>query len=176
MLRAADLLKKQIENVSVILSCAPSVNIRLIQSIVNAHSDNSDYDIVSGGASPIFQRSSLVIAASGTVTLEAAIFGIPMIVIYSVSGFSYRIGKALVRVSHICLANLIAGKTVAPELIQEDASPEMIAKTAAHMLNNPSELKRLQEEYKTIRHILGDRGASHRTADIAKNILQRNPM
>ena len=75
----------------------------------------------------IFNRSNLVVAASGTVTLEAAIAGTPTVIIYKVSPLSYLVGRLLVRVDRIGLVNLIADKELMPELIQGQASPERIA-------------------------------------------------
>ena len=81
-------------------------------------------EIFDGGARAIFSRCHLVLAASGTVTLEAAIAGVPMIVIYRVSPLSYLLGRIMIRVTHISLVNLIAGREIVPELIQNEVSPE----------------------------------------------------
>jgi lipid-A-disaccharide synthase len=72
-------------------------------------------------------RAGLLVAASGTVTLEAALHGMPTVIIYKVSPLSYWIGKRLIKVKHIGIANLIAQKELQPELIQDDASPQNIA-------------------------------------------------
>jgi lipid-A-disaccharide synthase len=79
--------------------------------------------------------SDLAIAASGSVTLEAAILGTPTIVIYKISPLSYILAKILVNVPHISLPNIIAGKEIFPEFIQQ-LNPEKIAEKALYMLNN----------------------------------------
>ncbi len=82
------------------------------------------------------EEASLVIAASGTVTLQAAMSGTPTVVIYRTSAFTYRIGKSLVRVPWIAMPNLLAGKKVFPELIQKEAIAEKIANEAVSFLED----------------------------------------
>jgi len=112
-------------------------------------------------------------AASGTVTLESAISGTPMVIIYKVSSVSFRLGKAMIRVKNIGLVNLIAGKEIVPELIQEEASSTRIADTIFKMLSDPSGLKQLSLELLALRDKLGGPGASERVADIAFRMLEK---
>ena len=119
----------------------------------------------------IFNRSIFVIASSGTVTLESAISGTPMVVIYKVSLVSYWVGRALIRVKNVGLVNLIAGKEIVPELLQNKASPGNIADTVFRMLNDSTGLEKLRGELLNTREMLGGPGASKRVADIALNML-----
>lgn len=173
MLQTATILKERIKDVSFLISKASSIDEEFIQAIIKSSlvSSNLAYEIISIGASSVFEKSTLAIAASGTVTLEGAIIGTPMIVIYKVSNVSYHIGKALIRVKHICLANLIAGKAVVPELIQENANPKRISEIALDLLNHPHKMEQLKEEFKIVRQLLGKPGASKRTAELVKNLL-----
>jgi lipid-A-disaccharide synthase len=107
------------------------------------------------------------------VTLEAAISGTPMVIIYKVSPVSYFLGKNMIQVKHIGLVNLIAGKEIVPELIQEAASPDRIANTVFKMLSDPPGLKKLGLELLNIRDKLGGPGASERVANIAFSMLER---
>jgi len=75
--------------------------------------------LAEGQTYDVMNLSDLLVMASGTATLEAALLEKPMVIIYRVSPLSYWIGKALIRVKHIGLVNLVAGKSVAPELIPE---------------------------------------------------------
>jgi lipid-A-disaccharide synthase len=95
-----------------------------------------------------------------------------MVIIYKVSPVSYRLGKAMIRVKNIGLVNLIAGKEIVPELIQEDASSTRIASTVYKMLNDPTGLKQLSLELLALRDKLGGPGASGRVADIAFRMLE----
>jgi lipid-A-disaccharide synthase len=172
MLKAANLLQKRYAGLSFLISLSDSVNETRVRNILNRHRGRATVEIVDQGVEAVFQRSGFVIAASGTVTLEAAIAGIPMVIIYKVSPVSYRLGKALIRVDHISLVNLISGKRLVPELIQADASPMKIADTVEKMLSNTSGLKRIREELVMIRERLGGPGASDRVAQIALNLLR----
>jgi lipid-A-disaccharide synthase len=120
----------------------------------------------------IFERSRLVIAVSGTVTLEAAISGTPTVIIYSVSPLSYWIGRALISVKHIGLINLIAGKEIVPELIQKDAAPEHIAECVIALLNKPEKLENMCADLLLAQERLGAPGASRRAAALAFELLE----
>jgi lipid-A-disaccharide synthase len=119
----------------------------------------------------IFGSCRLAIVASGTASLEAAIFGIPTIIVYSVSTLSYMIAKLLVHVPHIGLANLIANKRVLPELVQDQAVAHEIAATALHLLSDGEAYRRMQNELRGVRKQLGRAGASDRVAAIACGMM-----
>ncbi len=172
MLKAANLLQKRYSGLSFLISLSDSVNETRVRNILNRHRGTAAVEIVDQGVEAVFQRSGFVIAASGTVTLEAAIAGIPMVIIYKVSPTSYQLGKALIRVDHISLVNLISGKRLVPELIQAEASPMKIADTVEKVLSDTSGLKRIREELVMIRERLGGPGASDRVAQIALNLLR----
>jgi lipid-A-disaccharide synthase len=87
------------------------------------------------------EQSQLLVAASGTVTLEAALHGIPTVIIYKVSPVSYWLGKRLIKVKHIGITNLIVEKELQPELIQDDASPQNIAEAVTTMISDPGTVK-----------------------------------
>ena len=131
--------------------------------------------VVEGLTYDVMNLSELLIMSSGTATLEAAIFGKPMVIIYKVSFISYWIGRALVHVKHIGLVNLVAGKGIAPELLQKDATPERIAKEALRILNDPALRQEMTESMIEVRKNLGEPGAVQRAARIVHAMLQENP-
>jgi lipid-A-disaccharide synthase len=110
--------------------------------------------------------------ASGTVSLEAAIHATPAIIVYEVSQLSYRLGKLLVDVPHIGMANLIAGKQVLPELIQKEVTAENIARIAVNLLTDRDAYCHMKNELKHIRQLLGKPGASDRVAEIACRLME----
>jgi lipid-A-disaccharide synthase len=171
MLGAAQILFKRINNVKFIISLAPGVKRKSVEEIVNNHKGAADFEIVSGHVRKIFEKSSVVIAASGTVTLESAIAGTPMVIIYKVSPISYWLGRAMIQVKHIGLVNLITGKKIVPELLQDQASPIRIADTVFNMLSDASGLEKLRLELLQVKDALGGPGAADRVADIAIGIL-----
>ena len=170
MLEAASLIVKKMNRVKIVVSLAPTVEREYVEKIIEKHCAY-DYDIISGGADQILKTSSLVVAASGTVTLEAAIAGIPMVIIYKVSPVSYRLGKAMIKVPNICLVNLIAGREIVPELIQERATPDNIADEVLRILGDHGKIESMRKELIGIRNLLGGSGASERVADIAISML-----
>jgi lipid-A-disaccharide synthase len=127
--------------------------------------------IIEGKTYDVMNISDLLITASGTATLEGGILGKPMVITYKVSPLSYLIGRLLIRVDHIGMVNLVAGKGIAPELIQKDASPERIAGEALSILQNPEIRHQMSESMKEIRQKLWRPGAVQRAAEIAYGLL-----
>jgi lipid-A-disaccharide synthase len=171
MLGAAALLRRRRQDLRFLVSIAPTVRPAIVDDIVGRHPIRTACEFVRGGVNRIFTRSTLVVAASGTVTLEAAIAGTPMIIVYKVSPLSYMIGKLLIHVRNIGLVNLIAGRELVPELIQGQASPENIADAALGMLTDPDARARLRRALLGVRDLLGGPGASERVAQIALGML-----
>jgi lipid-A-disaccharide synthase len=106
----------------------------------------------------------VALCASGTATLENALLGIPMVVVYRLSWPEYRIARALIRVPHVAMANLLAGRAIVPELIQGDATPERVAAEAGALLDDPARHAAMRGELLALRGTLGEAGAADRPA------------
>ena len=106
----------------------------------------------------------VALCSSGTATLENALLGVPMVVVYKLSWPTYAIARALVRVRHIAMANILAGTTVVPELIQRDARPERVALEAARFLDDPAAWSSARDQLLAVRRGLGSAGAYARAA------------
>ncbi|MBI5592146.1 MAG: lipid-A-disaccharide synthase [Deltaproteobacteria bacterium] len=171
MLQAARILSRQMD-IRFVVSMAPGAPHDAIKALCLPFQDELRLEIDPDGARSVFAKTHLVVAASGTVTLEAAIAGTPVVIIYKVSPISYRLGKALIKVKHIGLVNLIADREIVPELIQDRASPELIAETVLKLVNTPSALDAIRRAFVDVRNRLGGPGASSRVADIALNMLE----
>jgi len=168
MIQSAVLIHKKNQKVLFIISRANSINKQDMEKVLNQFQKKHLFQIIEGPVKDIFLKSNLVIAASGTVTLEAALCCVPTIIIYKMSPVTYRIAKLLVRVKYAGLANLIANKEVMPELLQKDATPEKISKKALNML---CQLSVFEDQLQIVRKLLGNIGASKRAAKIAVNML-----
>lgn len=171
MLAAAARIQETFPEIRFLISIAPGIDAQWVDQFIRPYRNSCRIGGVVGAVQQVFEKSTLILAASGTVTLETAIFGVPMIIIYRVSGISYRLGRALVRVDHIGLVNIIAGERVVPELIQADANPANIAREAIDILNNTERRQQIRLKLKSVRNRLGTPGAAERTADIAFKML-----
>ncbi len=171
MLDAAKILNNKIDAARFLVSNAKSVQTNLVSDIVCSNGSNLEIKIDSTPVENIFQKADLLIAASGTVTLQAAIYGTPIIIVYKVSPLSYYLGKALIKVEHIGLVNLISGRKIAPELVQDEACPPRVSNTALHLLSKPERLEQMRKDLLTVRHQLGGPGASDQVAKIALNMI-----
>jgi lipid-A-disaccharide synthase len=102
----------------------------------------SDIQVIDGESWDAIAHADLALAASGTVTVEAALLGTPMVTFYKVNPVSWLLGKALVRIPFFCMVNLIAERKIVPELMQEQMTGENLAAQAALLLNDSSQMKK----------------------------------
>lgn len=114
-----------------------------------------------------------VIAASGTVTLELAILGVPTVVAYRVSPLTYRIARILIKLKHFSLVNLIAEKEVIPELLQHEVTPETIAEKIHDLCTDMSVREVMKLGLLEVQNRLGEQGASLKAARVAIEMLQK---
>ncbi len=113
-----------------------------------------------------------VMAASGTVSLELAILDVPMVVSYRVSPLTYFLGRRLIKVQYASLVNLVAGREVVEELLQEEAVPEKIAAATVRLVTNQAERTLMLAGLAEVRELLGGAGASVRAARLALDLAQ----
>jgi lipid-A-disaccharide synthase len=128
--------------------------------------------IVQGQTPAVLAAADLGLVASGTATVEAALTGTPMIVVYRVSPVSYFFGKPFVNVPHYAMANLIAGRRLVPELIQRDFTAEKVAAQAVAFLESPKVLLDIEQGLLDVRRALGGGGASRRAAEAVVAVLE----
>ncbi len=114
---------------------------------------------------PILKHSNAAIINSGTASLEAALIGVPQVVCYAGSEISYQIAKRLVKLNYISLANLILDKGIFKELIQHDATPQNLDAELSKLLDNKEYVQAMQEDYASVRQMLGGSGTSAKVAD-----------
>ncbi len=170
MLKTALKINDQKKKSRFLISAASSLHSELIDKILSPYHQTGLFEVVQGRPMEIFKRSDLLIAASGTVTLEAALCCLPTIIVYKMSPISHKIAKLLVKVKYAGLANLIAGREVMPELLQNNATPEKISHRAFFMLEN---LEDYENQLIVVRKLLGAPGASKRAARIALDLVKR---
>jgi len=169
LLDSAHLLQREIPDLQFVIPLAPGLPRAIFSSWMKNIS--IPVKVVEGFAYDAMNLSELLITASGTATLEGAILGKPMIIIYRVSLPSYWVGRALIRVDHIGLVNLVAEKEIAPELIQKDANPQRIADEALRILRDPILSRKMSASMDEVRRKLGEPGAAQRAAQIVVSLM-----
>jgi lipid-A-disaccharide synthase len=133
----------------------------------------SDIRIVEDGLHPLLASADLAFVASGTATLEAALCGAPMVVLYRTSAASAAIGRLLIQVPWISLVNLVAGEQVVAELIQEDATAARLEAEGERILASPEAAAAMRQKLAGVAAKLGPPGASDRAADAVLEALER---
>jgi len=113
----------------------------------------------------ILTACSAGVVASGTASLEAAVAGLPMVVVYRAHPVTYRIARLLVRLDHVAMPNLIAGRRVVPELMQGEFQPERVAGLLDEYLTSESRASEVRKDLDEVRRRLGGRGAYDRAAE-----------
>ena len=129
--------------------------------------------IVEGSTDDVLAASDVVVTASGTATVQAALHGKPMVVVYRLSALTYKLGKPLVRVANYCMVNLVAGERVVEELIQDGCTPDAVANETVDLLTNTERAEVMKEHLALVRAKLGGPGASARAAAAVVEIAQR---
>lgn len=125
--------------------------------------------IVEGDSYDVMGTADVALATSGTVTLEAALCGLPTVICYTASPLSMAIAKRVVTVKFIGLPNILADKEILPELIQEKMTSGNMAKAVLHFLH-PEEYKKIREELAAVVKKLGPGGATQRVAKMILNL------
>ncbi|MEO5753695.1 MAG: lipid-A-disaccharide synthase [Chthoniobacterales bacterium] len=115
-------------------------------------------------AATTMQRSAVGVVASGTATLEAAFFRLPFVLIYKVATLTYVAGKMLIRVPHLGMPNVLAGREIVPEFIQEKAEPAAITKEVLQLLNNAARRDQMLADFDDVIAKLGPGGADETAA------------
>lgn len=167
MLKAASIIKKSRPDIQFIVSESPNVGGRVYKGV------SKDSDIIRSGSNiyDILNASDFVITSSGTVTLQCAIFEKPMLITYITSFLTAFFVKILVRIPHIGLVNIIAGRPVAPEVLQYDASPDALAEKALEIIDSPERMEKMRNDLRNVKKNLGAKGASKRAAEIVAGYL-----
>lgn len=160
LLGAVDRLAARRPDLQFVLAAAPTLDPGALRQAVGSRS----VTIVTGRTHAVVGTASLALVASGTATVEAALLGTPMVVVYRLSRLTYLLGRPLVRVPHYAMVNLIAGRRVVPELIQRDFTPERVAAEALALLDDPARAEAMQRDLLEVRKRLGEPGASYRAA------------
>jgi len=164
LLKAAAQLVLAEPGTQFILAQASSINDNLIQALLQ----NSPVPVrvVYDKASEVMALSDVLFIASGTATLQAAVVGTPMVLLYKTAPVTYRLARWLINVKWIGLVNLVAGRSIVPELIQDEATVERLCEEVLRLLRDPSAYNGMKEGLCQVRQSLGEPGATSRAAQV----------
>jgi lipid-A-disaccharide synthase len=155
-------ISTRLPGVQFVIARAPSLDDGLFSKV---EWDSVKPVLVLARTDDVLAIANVVITASGTATVQAALHGRPMVVIYKLSPLSYRIGRRFVHVDDVAMVNLIAGRRIVPELIQEECTPERIAAEILSLLTDAPRADAMRAALSEVRGKLGRPGASGRAAE-----------
>jgi len=168
MAAAAPLIAAQVPDVQFIVARAPNLPDRLFEGF---GIPGVTLRIVEGRTDDVLQAADTVVTASGTATVQTALHGKPMVVLYKLSPLTYRLGKGLARVDMYAMVNLIAGQRIVQELIQDDCTPEAVAAEAVRIATDASYRERMVVQLADVCRQLGGSGASERAAEAVLDVV-----
>jgi lipid-A-disaccharide synthase len=167
MIETCDLLSQKIAGLRVLLFSVPHVPRELYRQIIEKSKPSRFLVEIIQDENYVWRSElDMAITASGMETLENALLGVPMVIIYKMNWITFGIAKLLVRIPHIGMPNLLAGKMIVPEFIQNQATPSKIIQPLLSWVLNPSSRIKLRKELLSLRKMFGELGASDRAARV----------
>jgi lipid-A-disaccharide synthase len=165
LVRAAILVRARVPGAQFIVARAPHLPDAAFAPLSLLAGEEGAAAIIDGQADDVLAAADVALVASGTVTVQAALHECPMVVVYRLSPLTYHLGKPFVHVDTYAMANLVAGRRVVPELIQDDFTPEAVAAEAVRALTDAPYAARVRADLREVRAKLGGPGASRRAAE-----------
>jgi lipid-A-disaccharide synthase len=167
MLEAAKKLENRFPGMSFMIATPNEQIERIVKGeVFKCHHKPSRLSVICGNARELMRQSEAAIVTSGTATLETALIGTPHILVYKTSTFTFWFARFVVKISHIGLVNIVAGRMVCPELLQYEATPESLADAIAGLMTDTSERRTMLEGYAEVRSSLGAKRASKTVAEV----------
>lgn len=155
-----------------VIGGAPAIPVSFYQNIISQKKKGDQVRVISNKTYPLLQSAQAALVTSGTATLETALFKVPQVVCYKGNQLSYLIARRLVKINYIALANLIVDQPIVKELIQHEFNKENLIEELEKCLQ-PLHRDKILTGYDLLREVLGDTGASRRTAELMVGYLNR---
>jgi lipid-A-disaccharide synthase len=167
MAAAMPLIRARVRGVQFVVACAPTLSASPFAPLAQAGAT-----LVHDRTDDAIAAADVVVTASGTATVQTALHEKPMVVVYRLSALSYAIGKPFVSVSMYAMPNLVAGRPIVPELIQDGCTPERIADETVALLTDSTRRERASAELADVARQLGQPGASGRAAEAVLRVAR----
>jgi lipid-A-disaccharide synthase len=181
MLGAARLLRDEFRDLQFVVPVAPTLDLEEIRGLVMTRfapgsaggrgGDGPGWAVVGEHRYDVVAACDVAVVASGTATLETALLGVPMVIVYRVNALTYALARALSDVPHIGMPNLIAGERLAPELVQSECRAPRIAQEVRRILTDPRAAAAIRHGLAGVRSRLGRPGAIPRVAAAAWDMI-----
>jgi lipid-A-disaccharide synthase len=165
---AARLISARVPRAQFVLARAPGLDSALFEP---GTSGSPHITVIEGRTDDVLAASDAALTASGTATVQAAIHGTPMVIVYRVSPLTYALGKPFVKVDTYGMVNLVAGRRIVPELVQADFTPGRVADEAVSLLTDPARTAAVRSALADVRSRLGGPGASRRAAEAILRVV-----
>ena len=158
-------VQRDLPGVQGVIGLAPTVSRAELADYLEGR--GIEIPVVESGTYEVMNHADLLLVTSGTATLESACFGTPLLVLYRMSRLSWWIARRLVNIPDIGLVNVVAGRRIAPEFLQDEVEPEVLAPVVLDLLREPDKRRAMTSELREVRSRLGTPGASSRVAELA---------
>jgi lipid-A-disaccharide synthase len=164
LVEAARLVRRQVPDAQFVVARAPHLDDQLFAHTLVNDLHGAPVAVVENDADTVLASADAAVVASGTATVQAAIHGTPMVIVYRLSPLTYQLARRLVKVDAVGMVNLIAGERVAPELLQDQFTPDAVAAEVVSLLTDAGRARRIRESLARVKSRLGPPGASGRAA------------
>lgn len=162
---AVALVAAKVPDVEFLVARAPSLDDGLFTPVATARLPSMKMAVVEGATDDVLAAADIAVTASGTATVQTALHGRPMAIVYRLSPLTYVLGRLFVRVPAYGMVNLIAGRSVVPELIQGGLTPARVASEVVSLLTDQARADQMRQDLEGVRAALGGPGASRRAAE-----------
>lgn len=171
MLQSAERIKQRHFDLEVLLPLAPGLDMAFLKPILDQ--SQLDIKIVSGDFYDVTRSCDAIVAASGTVTLEIALLGVPHLIVYRVAPMSYRILKRLVKIPYVGLCNIVTGENIITELLQDDVTVDNLDSQLTQLLTHPQAKNRAEIIRQNVLQALGPPGGADNAAGVVIEMLEQ---
>jgi lipid-A-disaccharide synthase len=171
LLEAARIIHRRLPATQFVLARAPHLPDDFFAGI---DGEGLAITVLENATDDVLAAADVALLASGTVTVQAALRECPMVVVYRLSPLTYRLGRPFVQVNTFAMANLVAGRQIVPELMQDDFTPDAVATHALALLEDPRHADAMRAGLRDVRAKLGTPGASRRAAEAVMAVAARN--
>jgi lipid-A-disaccharide synthase len=171
-LAAAERLTAQLAGTQFVVARAPGLDDEAFACVAESRAQGVSVAVVLGATDAAIASADAVVTASGTATIQTALHDRPMVIVYRLSPWTYRLGVRFVHVDTYGMVNLVGGRRIVSELIQDACTPEAIAAETLRLLTDAAQVATMRSGLAEVRARLGGRGASRRAAAAVLQVAQ----